>query len=139
MSKYKLTVIIPVYNAKNYICRCLNSLINQSYKDFCVIIVDDASNDGTKEIIENSIIDQPNMKCVSLTENHGQSYCRNIGIEMATTQFITFLDADDYIDILTYSKCLQQNPETYDVIIYGLAYDYTKTNIIEKKYVLLSF
>lgn len=135
MTDYKLTVIIPTYNAKSYITRCLDCLINQTYKDFCVIIIDDASNDGTAEIIKKKIFNQNNMKYIVLTENHGPSYCRNIGINMTNTPYITFIDSDDYIDIFTYSECMQENIQNCNVIIYGLSYDYMKTDIIEKKYV----
>ena len=75
------------------------------------------------------------MKYIVLTENHGPSYCRNIGINMTNTPYITFIDSDDYIDIFTYSECMQENIQNCNVIIYGLSYDYMKTDIIEKKYV----
>lgn len=90
-----ISIIIPVYNAQKYIRECLESIKNQSYKELEVVIVNDGSNDGSEQII------QQYNDCLDLVyyrqSNQGVSAARNKGLELATGDWVFFLDADDYL------------------------------------------
>ena len=95
---YKLTVIIPTYNAENYILESVNSIKEQSFgfENIELILVDDNSNDNTKAILEDLSQKYPNVKSIFLEENSGTaSKPRNVGMENASSDYIMFLDNDD--------------------------------------------
>lgn len=94
----KVSVIIPVYNGEKYIEACIESVLNQTLKEVEIIIVNDASTDNTQSIIEKySIKYSDKIKVVTKDNNEGQGKARNIGINLATGEFITFVDSDDTI------------------------------------------
>ncbi len=95
MSK-TVSVIIPVYNVRDYIRKCLDSLETQSYKALEVIIVNDGSPDDSLEIIQEYTAKNANFHCYTI-ENRGQGGARNFGLEQATGDYVMFLDSDDYI------------------------------------------
>lgn len=98
MKKMKLvTVIIPVYNAEEYLDRCIKSVINQSYKNIEIILVDDGSTDNSGSICDKYKDVDKRIKTIH-KENAGVSEARNSGLEMASGYYINFVDADDYID-----------------------------------------
>lgn len=92
----KLTIIIPVYQVKSYLDRCLNSVLSQSFKDYDIILVDDGSTDGSQDICDK-YAEQYNNITVIHKSNGGLSSARNIGIEAATSKYIMFIDSDDMI------------------------------------------
>lgn len=98
MKKFKISVIVPVYNAASYLDKCLDSILNQTYKDFELILINDGSTDKSLDIINN--YQQQNIDKIKVInqENLGAAKARNIGIELAVGEFICFIDADDYID-----------------------------------------
>ena len=130
-----LTVIMPVYNGEKYITRALECLQNQTWKNFNVIIINDASTDATKSIIESYAKNKTYISIVNLSENKGVSYCRTLGIKKCKTDYITFLDHDDWIDINTYENCYKAMQANADIAIFGLNYEYIDIDISEKKYV----
>ena len=87
-----ISIIIPVYNKSHYIVGTLQSAINQTYKDWEAIVIDDGSTDNSAEMIRS--ISDPRIHFYQ-QENHGVSYTRNRGIHMAKGEFIALLDADD--------------------------------------------
>lgn len=89
------SVIIPVFNRKKYICRCIDSVIGQTFSDFELIIVDDGSSDGTGKICDEYEEKYSNIKVVH-QENGGASKARNTGLQKAEGIFAIFLDSDDY-------------------------------------------
>ena len=91
-----ISIIIPVYNVEKYITDCLNSVVNQSYTNIEVIIVNDGSTDGSSTICELFSDKYENVKVFN-QKNKGLSAARNIGIEHSNGEYITFLDSDDYI------------------------------------------
>lgn len=128
-----LTVIIPVYNDADNILRCLDSLFNQSIRNFEIIVVNDASTDRTKRVLEE--YQQTHyFQIINLDKNSGAGYCRNVGIQLARTPYVTFVDSDDWIDISTYEKCFRNIGSNPDVVVYGLIYDYVEQNVQDKKY-----
>ncbi len=95
MKKYDFLIV--TYNSDKYISRCLNSLVNQTYKDFDVIIVDDGSTDNTKEIIENDFISKYDNIKYFYKENTGVADSRNYAISLVSSEYFTFVDSDDYV------------------------------------------
>ena len=96
MNKELISIIIPVYNVKAFICRCIDSILNQTYKNIDVILVDDGSTDGSSLICDNYSIKYANIRAFH-TRNHGLSAARNYGIKKAKGNFIMFIDSDDFI------------------------------------------
>lgn len=92
----KITVVIPVYNVEDYVERCLKSVINQSYENIEVIIVNDGSTDLSEKVILDTIDGDDRFKYF-FKENGGLSSARNFGIEKATGDYISFIDSDDWI------------------------------------------
>ncbi len=92
----KVSVIIPAYNAEKYLRECLDSVLNQTYKNVELIIVNDGSQDGTKDILEEYKSRYSNVQVIH-TENGGVSRARNIGLEHADSDYIMFLDSDDLL------------------------------------------
>ncbi len=93
----KVSVIIPAYNAENYIKRCLDSVINQVYKNLEIIVVDDSSTDNTKQIIKEYSEKDSRIIPFYSSLNKGVSASRNIGLKSATGDYIMFVDSDDEI------------------------------------------
>lgn len=104
----KLTIVIPVYNGEKYIKRCLDSVLsNKNIKE--VIVINDCSTDGSLKILKEY---GSRIKLIDLKENRGVSYARNLGIEKATGDYITFVDVDDYIEPNTYFQMLSKIEKT---------------------------
>lgn len=94
---HKISVIVPVYNTEQYLETCLNSIINQTYKDIEIIVVNDGTKDNSQDIINRFSNKYPQLIKSYIKENGGLSDTRNYGIEKSTGQYITFIDSDDYI------------------------------------------
>lgn len=93
----KFSIVIPVYNVEEYIDKCLNSVLNQTYKDFEVIIVNDGSPDNSIQIIDRYVKMDDRFKVYS-KENGGLSAARNFGVKKVSGDYLIFLDSDDYIE-----------------------------------------
>lgn len=91
----KVTVIVPTYNVENYIVNCIESILNQDYKNIEIIIIDDNSTDDTASIVENLYKDFPHITIIKKKINKGPFHSKNIGIKLAKGEYITFLDGDD--------------------------------------------
>lgn len=104
----KFSIIIPVYNVEKYIEKCLDSIFNQTLKDFEVIVVNDGTKDKSIELIKNYDIKIINQK------NQGLSAARNRGVKEATGEYLLFLDSDDYLEkdtLKELNKSLKNNPD----------------------------
>lgn len=97
VSKPLISIIVPVYNSQDYIKKCLNSIINQSYDNIEIIIVDDGSNDKSLEIIKELALKDKRIIVLN-QKNSGVSSARNKGMEIAKGQWISFVDSDDWIE-----------------------------------------
>ena len=97
MDEKLVSVIIPAYNIEDYIGRCLDSIISQTYKNLEIIVVDDGSRDYTGEILDNYAKKDRRIKVIH-KENGGVSSARNKGIEAAEGDYIGFIDGDDLIE-----------------------------------------
>ena len=95
----KITVIVPIYNTKEeFLRKCIESIINQSLKDIEIILVNDGSDERTKKICEEYKNNDSRIKLIN-QKNMGESVARNTGIENSTTDYITFVDSDDWIEL----------------------------------------
>lgn len=97
-NKIAISVIIPVYNVERYLKKCVSSVLNQTFKDYEIIIVNDGSTDNSQNIIDSFVDINPQQIKAFIKENGGLSSARNYGIKKANGKYITFLDSDDYID-----------------------------------------
>lgn len=95
--KELISVIIPVYNVENYLKRCIDSIITQTYKNIEIIIVNDGSTDGCQQICEEYQRNDTRIKLIN-KENGGLSDARNKGLKYATGKYIGFVDSDDFIE-----------------------------------------
>jgi glycosyltransferase involved in cell wall biosynthesis len=93
-----LTIIIPCYNTQNYLERCIESIINQNYNDFELILIDDCSTDDTLKIIKTYAIKYNFIKYIENKKNMGAGYSRNEALKIVHTKYVTFIDSDDFID-----------------------------------------
>lgn len=138
-----ISIILPVYNRENTISYCMNSLINQSYKNIEIIVIDDHSYDDTIKIVKDFL--DHRIKIVTNSFNRGAQFCRNLGIKMATGNWIAFMDSDDIwisdklkIQVEYLSKyCFEQNILIYcDAIKYDIIlnkYEFMKRPIFNGK------
>lgn len=120
----RVSIIVPVYNTKKYIDRCVNSLINQTYNNIEIILVDDGSTDGSSELCEKYKNADSRIQVLH-QKNAGASCARNQGIEIASGDYITFCDSDDYYEKdkieIQLNNLLEKNT---DVSIIGIQVDY---------------
>lgn len=90
-----ISIVIPVYNVAKYLLECVQSVINQTYTDFEVLLIDDGSTDSSKDLCDELVVKDSRIK-VFHKKNGGLSSARNYGIDKASGEYIIFLDADDY-------------------------------------------
>lgn len=95
-----VSVIIPIYNSIQYIKECVDSVVDQSYKDLEIILIDDGSSDGSLEFIKNNYSDNKRVKILTHTNNvnKGVTETRRLGIDNSEGEFLAFLDADDLFE-----------------------------------------
>ena len=108
-----ISIVIPVYNQEKYISKLLDSLINATYKNLEIVIVNDGSTDGSLDIINDYAKKDKRIKVIS-TPNGGVSRARNIGLHNITGKYFSFLDSDDYIEKDMYEK-IMEIMKSYDV------------------------
>lgn len=112
-----VSVIIPVYNVKDYVDRCVNSIINQTYKNIEIILVDDGSTDGSGKLCDK-IKERDKRIKVLHKENGGLGSARNHGYNNSIGDYILFLDSDDYIELDTIQKMIEYKDD-YDIVCCG--------------------
>jgi len=102
--KVRVSVIVPVYNMEKYLSKCLDSLVNQTFEDIEIILINDGSTDNSENIIKE-YLERYSKKIVYIKkENEGQGVARNLGIDKARGEYITFVDSDDYVDVTMIEK-----------------------------------
>lgn len=117
-----VSIIIPVYNLEKYLVECLNSVSNQTYSNLEIIILDDGSDDQSLEICKNFESKDKRVKVFS-HPNKGVSYTRNRGIEIATGDYLMFVDGDDYLEpfwVENYINAVEKS--NADIVIGGLTF-----------------
>lgn len=114
-----ISIVLPTYNVKNYIRQCVDSLIQQTYQEIEILIVNDGSTDGTAELCDD-IAQQDSRIRVFHKENGGTHTARNMGIREAKGDYIMFLDPDDWLDTDTFEKLAKNIQENdLDVVRFG--------------------
>jgi len=110
-----LSVVIPVYNTEEYLPKCIQSIISQTYSNLEIIVVDDCSPGNAREIVQEFMHQDRRIKYLKLNENKGSYHARIIGSELATGDFISFVDSDDYVSIdyyrLLVEKAVQEDAD----------------------------
>ena len=132
----KISLIVAAYNIEDYIERCIESLLNQTFADIEIIIVNDGSTDGTLKKIESVIKNDNRVKLIN-KKNEGVVEARRTGFVNSTGEYVLFIDGDDWIDTKTCQMCFENN---YDILYFGyyVAYDYGKNIKVEIKEEILN-
>lgn len=113
-----LSVIIPIYNTENHIQKCLDSIFNQTFQDFELLLINDGSTDNSLAICQQYQENYPNQIIVVDNQHQGQGICRNIGMSFAKGDYISFIDSDDYIHEDMYQIMLSKIVQTdCDIVI----------------------
>lgn len=107
MKHPKISIVIPVYNVEKHLNRCVESVVNQSFKDIEIILVDDGSPDNSPKMCDDWAAKDSRIKVVH-KQNGGLGFARNTGMQHATGEFIAFIDSDDYIDLTMYEKLYEK-------------------------------
>lgn len=124
-AKPQISVVVPVYNTKAYLRRCVDSLLKQSFQDLEIILVDDGSKDGSGELADELCLLDQRIRCVH-QKNAGLSAARNTGVAHATGDFIGFVDSDDWCEPQMYERLykLIRDHEGVDLAICGVKDQY---------------
>ena len=117
MNNSKVSIIIPVYNVERYVEKCISSIINQTYKNLEILIINDGSTDSSYTICKKFAEIDERIKLFN-QKNSGVSVARNVGIENASGEWIYFIDSDDYLDIDAIENIIYQ-ANGADVIQFG--------------------
>jgi glycosyltransferase involved in cell wall biosynthesis len=124
-----ISVIVPVYNVKTYLRKCLDSIVNQTFRDLEILIIDDGSTDGSGDICDEYRKDV-RVK-VFHTNNRGLSCARNLGLDSASGDWIGFVDSDDWIEPDMYEVLIRKSEETEaDVVECGYHADYANASYV---------
>lgn len=115
----KISIIIPCYNVEEYLEECLDSVFKQTFKDFEVICVEDASTDDTKKILQQYGVKYKNIHIIYNAQNQGLAISRNIGLDAAKGDYIFFLDSDDSISKSCLSSLYQRIIQDKSDIVFG--------------------
>lgn len=120
MWEYKISVIVPVYNVEKYLNKCVDSILNSSYKKLEIILVDDGSVDHSGSLCDD-LATKDRRIIVLHKKNGGLSSARNAGLEVATGEYVSFIDSDDYIDANMFEIMLKKGlEEQADIIQCGV-------------------
>ena len=137
----EISVIIPTYNIKKHIQKCLDSVINQSFKDLEIICIDDKSTDNTLNILNEYALKDPRITVYPKDENKGIGDSRNISLTLAKGKYIFFLDSDDYIVPDALEKAYNISEEkSLDILMFKMIHfyedseDYFKIRYTEMRY-----
>lgn len=129
----KISIIIPIYNAEKYLDECINSILNQTYTNIEILLIDDGSTDSSSLICNRYCKKHKNIITYHLN-NGGVSKARNYGIDRATGEYIIFIDSDDIIDRYMIEKMINiVNEKNVELAICGYKYKY-KNKIIDSNF-----
>ena len=116
----EISVIVPVYNCEKYIGKCIESILNQTFKDLELILIDDGSADESGKICDEYKIQDKRVKVIH-EKNSGVSIARNVGINVAKGKYIGFVDSDDYLAPDMYESLYENLMKSHaDVAICGI-------------------
>ena len=124
----KVSIIVAAYNIEDYIKRCMYSIVNQTFKDIEIIVVNDGSTDNTLNIINDFAKNDARIKVIN-KKNGGLIEARKSGLEIASGEYILFLDGDDWLHLEAIEKLYKEaKKDNFDIVLYNfyLAYDNNK-------------
>ena len=126
----KVSVIVPVYNTEKYLRKCLDSLVNQDFSDYEIVIVNDGSTDSSESIINEYVSKYDFIKSFAKA-NGGLSSARNYGIDKASGNYLAFVDSDDYVES-NYLKELYESitKDKSDIAVCEFSYVYSDGKVI---------
>ena len=139
MNQFFFSIVVPVYNVEKYLRDCLNSILLQTFTDYEIICINDASTDSSYKILTQYSEEYSNIKVINLDSNHGLSHARNVGIEKSNGKYILFVDSDDMIvpnmlEVLNNSI----NDESIEILYFNMeirdAGNWAKENKYEVEY-----
>lgn len=121
MKKKKISVIVSVYNTEKYVEKCIESILNQTYENLELVLVNDGSTDSSSKIL-SKYKKNPKVILIDNEQNRGLSYSRNVGLQASTGDFIGYIDSDDYID-----------PNYYELLMKAILKDKSELAICDMK------
>ena len=119
MNNPLVSVVVPVYNVASYLEQCLDSVVNQTYKNLEIILVDDGSTDDSGAICDRYVEKDSRIQVIH-KENGGLSSARNVGLERITGEWALFIDSDDWIELNTLELLFEQKDERSEIVEFGL-------------------
>lgn len=120
MQKPKISIVVPVYNVERYITECLDSCVNQTFKEIEIIVVDDCGSDRSIKIAEEFAKRDSRIKIVYNKENMKPFVCRNYGAEISRGEYLCFLDSDDFLSLDACEIAYKASKEGYyDLVSFG--------------------
>lgn len=114
-----ISVIVPIYNVEKYLDKCIESIVNQTYKNLEIILVDDGSPDNCPRMCDYWASRDERIKVIH-KKNGGLSSARNAGFEASNGEYVSFVDSDDWLDENTFEELLKNNDEQVDFVSFGL-------------------
>lgn len=126
------SIIVPVYNVEPYLRECLDSIINQTYQNLEIIVVDNESTDGGGAICDEYAQKDPRVRVIHRPHGCVVSFPRNTGIEAATGEYCFFVDSDDWLDLQTVERCIQSFEQYPDINIISFRVSFWVLNQDEK-------
>ena len=114
----KLTIVVAIYNVEDYIEKCIETLLNQDYDNYKILLINDGSTDKSEELCLKYQKEYPEKIEVYTKENGGLSSARNYGIEKANSEYIFFVDGDDYIEVNCLSKIMKKVSNN-DILVFN--------------------
>ena len=128
MNNDLISVIVPCYNVEKYLEKCVDSIVNQSYQNLEIILVDDGAKDSTPQLCDKLALTDPRIKVLHKV-NGGLSDARNAGFDICTGKYVCFFDSDDWIELDTiktaYDKMICNN---LDLVVWGYSADFVDDN-----------
>ena len=129
MNNFLISVVLPVYNPGKHLVRCLDSLVNQTYSNLEIILIDDGSTDGSSLVCDEYAKNDKRIKCLH-QKNQGVSAARNAGLAMARGDYIHFPDSDDYLEYNSYELLLDIIQKgNYDAVVFEYYVTYSNSEI----------
>lgn len=127
----KLSVILPIYNVGNFLSKCIESLLNQNFEDYEIILVNDGSTDNSLEVSE--FYQKKSDKITLINQaNQGSGIARNTGLKIASGDYIFFCDPDDYITGEFFRKVAEVTEDDPDLVVFGYWDEYEKNSTMKK-------
>lgn len=134
-----ISVIVPVYNVELYLANCIDSLLNQSYQNLEIILVNDCSADGSLAICQEYAAKDQRIKIIDKKQNEGLGNARKSGVAVSTGQWICYVDSDDWIEPDVFQKVMRRLSDDVDIAVMGtnICYEDAEKQVVRKDCVSL--